>query len=52
MKVAFYALPLLLCLAACAPKAEEPAGGFTGVTVGPYCQNGSARIEYFDYEEN
>lgn len=30
----------------------EVAGGFTGVTVGPYCQNGSARIEYFDYEEN
>ena len=29
----------------------EMAGGFTGVTVGPYCLSGKASFEGFDYEE-
>jgi len=27
------------------------AGGFTGVTVGPYCRTGKASFQGFDYEE-
>lgn len=30
----------------------EVAGGFTGVTVGPYCLNGKAQFEDFIYEED
>ena len=30
----------------------EVAGGFTGVTVGPYCINGKALFEDFIYEED
>jgi len=29
----------------------EMAGGFTGVTIGPYCRNGKAVFQGFDYEE-
>ena len=29
----------------------EIAGGFTGVTTGPYCQTGTARFDYLNYEE-
>ena len=29
----------------------EMAGGFTGVTVGPYCRTGKASFQGFDYEE-
>ena len=29
----------------------EVAGGFTGVTVGPYCRSGKATFDGFDYEE-
>jgi len=29
----------------------EVAGGFTGVTVGPYCRTGKASFKGFDYEE-
>jgi alpha-N-arabinofuranosidase len=29
----------------------EMAGGFTGVTVGPYCRTGKASFKGFDYEE-
>ena len=28
----------------------EMAGGFTGVTIGPYCRNGKAAFQGFDYE--
>lgn len=28
----------------------EMAGGFTGVTIGPYCRNGKATFLGFDYE--
>ena len=31
---------------------SEVAGGFTGVTVGPYCEKGTAAFDGFDYEEN
>lgn len=30
----------------------EVVGGFTGVTVGPYCISGKALFEVFEYEEN
>ena len=30
----------------------EMAGGFTGVTIGPYCRSGKATFEGFDYQEN
>ena len=37
----------------CALLSTEVAGGFTGVTVGPYCVNGKALFEDFTYyEEN
>ena len=29
----------------------EMAGGFTGVTVGPYCRTGKAAFHGFDYKE-
>ena len=29
----------------------EMAGGFTGVTIGPYCRTGKASFKGFDYEE-
>ena len=29
----------------------EVAGGFTGVTIGPYCSSGRAEVAGFDYEE-
>ena len=29
----------------------EMAGGFTGVTIGPYCRTGKASFQGFDYEE-
>ena len=29
----------------------EMAGGFTGVTIGPYCQSGKAAFQGFDYKE-
>lgn len=29
----------------------EIAGGFTGVTIGPYCRTGKATFQGFDYEE-
>lgn len=29
----------------------EMAGGFTGVTIGPYCRSGKASFQGFDYEE-
>jgi hypothetical protein len=28
----------------------EMAGGFTGVTIGPYCRIGKAAFQGFDYE--
>lgn len=30
----------------------EVVGGFTGITVGPYCREGDAVFESFDYEED
>jgi len=30
----------------------EMAGGFTGVTVGPYCRSGKASFQGFDYDED
>jgi hypothetical protein len=29
----------------------EMAGGFTGVTIGPYCRSGKATFQGFDYQE-
>ena len=29
----------------------EMAGGFTGVTIGPYCRTGKATFQGFDYQE-
>jgi alpha-N-arabinofuranosidase len=29
----------------------EMAGGFTGVTIGPYCRSGQAIFQGFDYQE-